>query len=255
VARLTVIAAAWLALLAGVTADAGDEVTVLCPRGVQAPLAALAETFRGASGHRVSFVYGTAGALARRAAGAEPADVVITAARGLDALVKDGVALGATRVSVGAVGVGIAVKAGSPRPDVSTPEALKATLLAAPSIGYADPARGGQGGTHFAKVIEQLGLTETLKARTRLFGEGLEALERVAAGEVALAAAPVSEIVPLSGLSLAGPLPPPLQARLAYAAALLARARSPEAGRAFLAALATPAAREILARGGVEAGD
>jgi molybdate transport system substrate-binding protein len=156
---------------------------------------------------------------------------------------------------VGAVGVGIAVKAGSPRPDVSTPEALKATLLAAPSIGYADPARGGQGGTHFAKVIEQLGLTETLKARTRLFGEGLEALERVAAGEVALAAAPVSEIVPLSGLSLAGPLPPPLQARLAYAAALLARARSPEAGRAFLAALATPAAREILARGGVEAGD
>ena len=254
-ARLAVIGAAVLASLATVTAAAADEVIVLCPRGVQAPLAAIAETFRAASGHHVSFVYGTAGALARRAAGAEPADVVITAGRGLDTLVKDGVALGATRVSVGAVGVGIAVKAGGPRPDVSTPEALKATLLAAPSIGYADPARGGQGGTHFAKVVEQLGLTGTLQARTRPFGEGLEALERVAAGEITLAAAPISEILPLSGLSLAGPLPPPLQARLAYAAALLARARSPEAGRAFLAALAMPGAREILAGGGVEAGD
>jgi len=222
---------------------------------VQAPLAAIAERYRADSGHRVSFVYGTAGAVARRAAGPEPADVVITGGRGLDDLIGRGVAVSGTRVSLGAVGVGIAVRAGGARPDVSTPEALKAALLAAPSIGYADPARGGQGGTHFAKVIEQLGLTEALRAKTRLFPEGLEALERVATGEVALAAAPISEILPLPGLSLAGPLPGPLQARLAYAAALLTNARAPEAARAFLGALATPGAREILVRGGVEPGE
>lgn len=240
--------------LAAVSA-AADEVLVLCPRGVQAPLSDIAERFRTEHGHRVRFLYGTAGAVARRATEAEPADVVITAAHGLDDLLARGVAAGGTRVSVGAVGVGIAVRAGGARPDVATPEALKAALLAAPSIGYADPARGGQGGTHFAKVIEQLGLTEALKPKTRLFPEGLQALEKVAAGEIALAAAPVSEILPLAGLSLAGPLPLSLQARLAYAAALLVRTKSPDAARAFLISLSTPAAREILARGGLEAGD
>jgi len=241
-----------LALTLAAGAVAADELTVLCPRGVQAPLAVIAERFSADSGHRVRFAYGTAGAIARRAGEAEPGDVVITAARGLDDLLAGKVAVAGTRVSVGSVGVGIAVRAGSPRPDVSTPEALKAALLAAPSIGYADPARGGQGGTHFAKVVEQLGLTEILRARTRLFPEGLEALERVAAGEVDLAAAPISEILPLTGLTLAGPLPAALQARLTYAAALLAKARTPEVARAFLAMLATPAAREILGRGGVE---
>ena len=246
------LAAALVLALGSVAPAVADEITVLCPRGVQAPLAAIAERFHADRGHRVRFAYGTAGAVARRAAEAEPADVVIAAARGLDDLLARGVAVGGTRVSVGAVGVGIAVRAGGPRPDVSTPEALKTALLAAPSIGYADPARGGQGGTHFAKVVAQLGLTETLKPKTRLFPEGLEGLERVAAGELTLGVGPISEILPLPGLSLAGPLPPSLQARLAYAAGLLAKAPSPEAARAFLAVLATPGAREILARGGLE---
>lgn len=155
-------------------------------------------------------------------------------------------------MDLGGVGVGIAVKAGAPRPDVATADALRRALLAAPSIGYADPARGGQGGTHFASVVERLGLTEALRPRTRLFPEGLQALEGVAAGELALAAAPISEILPLSGLALAGPLPPPLQARLAYAAALLAGSRTPDGSRAFLSFLATPAARAILSRAGLE---
>ena len=246
------LAAAIVLLLAAATAAAADEIVVLCPRGVQAPLNVIAERFRAESGHTVVFAYGTAGGIARRAAEAEPAEVVITSARGVDDLLARGVAVGGTRVSVGAVGVGIAVRAGGPKPDVSTPEALKAALQAAPSIGYADPARGGQGGTHFAKVIEQLGLTEALKAKTRLFPEGLEALQKVAAGEVAVAASPISEILPIAGLALAGPLPPSLQARLSYAAALLGKARTPGAARAFLATLATPGAREVLARGGLD---
>ena len=249
------VALAAALLVAPVSVVAADEITVLCPRGVQAPLTVIAERFGADRGHRVRFAYGTAGAIARRATEREAADVVITAARSLDDLLTRGVAVAGTRVSVGAVGVGLAVRADTATPDVSTPEALKAALLAAPSIGYADPARGGQGGTHFAKVIEQLGLTETLRPKTRLFPEGLEALERTAAGEVGLSAAPISEIVPLTGLTLAGPLPPSLQARLAYAAAVLAKAKSPDVARAFLAALATPGSRETLARGGVEAAD
>ena len=247
------IAGALLTLtLITTTPAVADELMVLCPRGVQAPLAALAERFGGDSGHRVRFAFGTAGAVARRAAEGEAADVVITSAAALGDLLERGVATAATRVDLGGVGVGIAVKAGGPRPDVATAEALAGVLLAASSIGYADPARGGQGGTHFASVVERLGLTEALRPRTRLFPEGLQALEGVAAGELALAAAPISEILPLSGLALAGPLPPPLQARLAYAAALLAGARTPDGSRAFLRFLATPAARAILTRAGLE---
>jgi molybdate transport system substrate-binding protein len=230
-----------------------EEITVLCPRGVQAPLNVIAERFQASTGHRVTLVYGTAGGIARRAAGPEPADIVITSARALDELVARGVA--ATRTNLGSVGVGVAVRKGTVLPDVSTPKALEAALLAAASIGYADPARGGQGGTHFATVIERLGLTETLRARTRLFPEGLEALERVAAGDIALAAAPISEILPIPALALAGPLPEPLQARLVYAAGLLGNARAPGAARAFLAALAEPGAREVLARGGLQPAD
>src|SRR5512132_4114467 len=111
-----------LALTLAAGAGAADELTVLCPRGVQAPLAVIAERFGAEGGHRVRFAYGTAGAIARRATEGEPADVVVTAARGLDDLLARGVAVTGTRVSVGAVGVGIAVRAGTPTPDVSTPE-------------------------------------------------------------------------------------------------------------------------------------
>jgi molybdate transport system substrate-binding protein len=238
--------------LVGVGPAFAAELTVLCPRGVQAPLATLAERFAADSGHRVHFAFGTAGGVARRAATGEGADVIITAVRALDELVARGVVSAGSRIDLGGVGVGLAVRAGTKVPDVSTPEELRRTLLAVPSLGYADPALGGQGGTHFAGVIERLGLTETLRSRTRLFPEGLQALERVAAGEVAMAAAPISEILPLSGLVLAGPLPGSLQGRLSYAAALLAKSGAPDESRALLAFLATPAARAVLARGGLE---
>lgn len=246
------MAPAVLSLTLAAGSAVADELVVLCPRGVQAPLAALADRFATDTSHRVRFRFGTTGAIARRAAEGEVADVVIVAARAVDELIARGIARSGTRVALGGVGVEIAVKSGTPLPDVSTPEALSRTLVAMPSLGYADPSRGGQGGTHFAAVVERLGLTEILRPRTRLFPEGLQALEAVAAGEVAVAAAPISEILPLSGLALAGPLPPPLRARLTYAAAMLRTSRSPDASRALLSFLASSAARSVLTRGGLD---
>lgn len=241
-----------LVLCVATVSASADDVVVLCPRGVQAPLTVLAESVRTQTPHRVTLVFGTAGGIARRAAEGDAADVVITSARSLDDLLARGAAVAGSRVEVGRVGVGVAVRAGTAVPDVSTTEALRAALLAAPSLGYADPARGGQAGTHFATVVDRLGLSATLKDRTRLFPEGLEALERTATGEIALSVAPISEILPVPGLTLAGPLPPPLQARLAYAAALLTKTRAPDGARAFLTLLASPPARAVLARGGLE---
>jgi molybdate transport system substrate-binding protein len=251
--RVFFVALAALSVLAaGPLAAVAAEITVLCPRGVQAPVASVAEAFTRETGHAVRFVFGTAGGLQARAAGEPPADVVITSVLGVEVLGRRGAVAVGSRVDLGRVGVGVAVASTAAAPDVTTPERLRDTLLAAPSIGYADPARGGQGGIHFASVIERLGIAESVRGKTRLFPEGLAALQAVAAGELALAAAPISEIVATPGLRLAGPLPPSLQARLAYAAALLIRAPQPEAARAFLTFLGKPEARERFTAAGFD---
>jgi molybdate transport system substrate-binding protein len=251
--RVPVVALAALAALAsGPAAAVAAEITAVCPRGTQAPVAAVAEAFTRETGHVVRLVFGTSGGLQARAAGEQPADVVITSVLGVETLARRGAAVVGSRVDLGRVGVGVAVASGATAPDIGTPEALRDALLAAPSIGYADPARGGQGGTHFASIIERLGITESLRGKTRLFPEGLDALHAVAAGQLALAAAPISEIIATPGLRLAGPLPPSLQARLAYAAVLLIRAPQPDAARAFLAFLGKPEARERFTAAGLD---
>jgi molybdate transport system substrate-binding protein len=254
--RVVVVALAALAVLAVAPRTAiAAEITVLCPRGVQAPVTSVAEAFTRETGHAVRFVFGTAGGLQARAAGEQPADVVITSVLGVEVLGRRGAVAVGSRVDLGRVGVGVAVASAALVPDIATPEALREALLAAPSIGYADPARGGQGGIHFASVIERLGIADSVRGKTRLFPEGLAALQAVATGELALAAAPISEIIATPGLRLAGPLPPSLQARLAYAAALLIRAAQPDAARAFLTFLGKPEARKHFTAAGFEASE
>lgn len=247
----TLLAVALVPALLAAGASAA-EITVLCPRGVQHTVTALAEDFQRETGHRLWFSFGTAGGVQARAAGADAADVVIASAAGVGELARRGVVLADRPVTLGRVGVGVAVRAGGPVPDVSTPEALKQAILAARSLAYADPARGGQGGTHFAQVIGRLGIAEAVKPRTRLYPEGLQALEAIARGEHELGAAPVSEIVAMEGLALAGPLPPSLQRVLVYSAGVLARSREPDVARAFLAFLVSPAARERFKADGFE---
>ncbi|MBI3637035.1 MAG: substrate-binding domain-containing protein [Candidatus Rokubacteria bacterium] len=154
--------------------------------------------------------------------------------------VRAGAVRAESRRDLGTIPIGVAVRAGAPRPDVSTVEAFRATLLAARSLGYADPARGGTAGRHFASVLARLGLTETLRATTRLYPAGVDALDAVARGELELAVTPTSEIVVRPGLVIAGLLPGDLQQRLAYSAAVIARTAAPEAARAFLERLAGP---------------
>jgi molybdate transport system substrate-binding protein len=235
--------------MSGVAAAA--EITVLCPRAVQHVVAPAAEDFQRSSRHNVWMSYGTADVIVPRAR-TEEADVVI----GSEAAVADLEAKGAvrpgTRVVLGRVGIAVAIRAGAPGLDVSTRAKLREAILAVPTLGYADPARGDQAASHFSQVLDSLGIAPLLAAKTTLFADSLRALDALAKGQVALAVAPLSEIVRVDGVAVAGLLPSEVQATLVYAAGVLTRSATPDVAIAFVVHLKSAEVRAQLKAGGIE---
>jgi molybdate transport system substrate-binding protein len=145
-------------------------------------------------------------------------------------------------MAVGSVGVGIGIKAGAPRPRIGTSDELRAALLAARSITYADPAKGGTSGTYFATVVlPRLGIAEQMKSKTVLTAVGEDAVRRVANGDSEVVIVQASEITAVPGAELVGPLPRELQNDIPYTAVVLKTSRSPEAAKAFVNYLVSPA--------------
>lgn len=199
---------------------------------VKAPMSELAGAFEKATGHKVSLVFATAGELRKKLADGESADLLIMPAENLDAIERDGRIVPGTRAPLGKVGIGVAVNERAPSPDISTPEAFKRTLLAAKSIVYVDPERGTSG-RHFAGVLRDLGIAEQMQPKTTL-GPGGYVVEPVGRGEIELGVHQISEILPVKGVKLVGPLPDPLQKWTTYTAVLMTGAKSPDAARAFV---------------------
>jgi molybdate transport system substrate-binding protein len=226
------------------------ELTVFVPGAVRAVVTPLAEAWAKTQGDTIKWFAGTAGATEKRAAAGEPFDVVITTAKGIDELTKAGKVAGGSRADLGSMGVGVAVRTGAPKPDISTPEAFRQSMLAAKSLMYADPALGGQSGIHTAKVFAQLAIAEQLKPRTVLLPGAPEGMKRVAAGEIEIGIGQISEILAAQGVTLVGPFPPSLQQSLTFSAGL-----SPKAGtaaRGLVSELTGPAARERFRAAGFE---
>ncbi|WP_270938650.1 substrate-binding domain-containing protein, partial [Falsiroseomonas oryzae] len=139
---------------------------------------------------------------------------------------------------------GLALRDGAPRRPIDTPDAFRAALLAAGSIGWADPASGATGGRHFEKVIAALGIADSVRAKGRLFSFGVEAVAACGRGEVELAVSQATEIIDRPGVSLLGLFPPPHDLSTGYAAAAL---RDTPGAAALLALLSSDAARRALA--------
>lgn len=187
--------------------------------------------------------YGTAGGLRDRALGGEAADVIVTSDDAIARLRAAGLLHGAA-LSLGAAGTGLALRDGAPRRPMDTPGAFRAALLAAESIGWADPARGATGGRHFERVIAELGIGEAIRAKGRLFPFGVEAVAACGRGEIELAVSQATEILDRPGVSLLGLFPPPHDLSTGYSAAAL---RDGAGSRALLALLSSDAARAALA--------
>ncbi|MFZ3251580.1 MAG: substrate-binding domain-containing protein, partial [Pseudolabrys sp.] len=149
------------------------------------------------------------------------------------------------------VGVGVVVKEGAPKPDVSTVEAFKRALLAAKSVAYIDPASGGSSGVYIDKLLERLGIADQVRPKAKLKKGGYVA-ELVVNGEAELGLHQISEIVPVKGATLVGPLPKEIQNTTTYAAGLSASPQNKDAAQALIKMFSGPAAAAVLKSKGME---
>lgn len=204
-----------------------------------------------ARGHRLVIVLGTSGDMARRVAEGEVADVVVTTQAAVTSLGASGKVVGASARVVARSDMGIGVLRGAPRPDISTPEALRQTLLAARAVAYGDPAGGSASGIYFAKVLERLGIAAQVNARAKL-GRGVPNGEAVVRGEADLAVQQIPELLAVTGIEIAGPLPGDLRNVTTFSGAVLTASPAPEAARALLDFLVAPETVALLRAKGFE---
>jgi molybdate transport system substrate-binding protein len=222
-----------------------EEIRVLSGGAARAFVEPLAATF---SEHAVKLEYQPMGKLVQSLAAGYRADMVIVTSEVLPQLERDGrVAAGGGR-PVARVGIGVAVNEKAPLPDISTPEAFKRTLLAARSVVYIDP-KTGTSGKHVAEILQRLGIADAVNRKATL-GQGGYVTEPVGRGEIELGIHQISEILPVKGVRLAGPLPPELQKYTVYVAAPVLDSQNKPAVDAFIAHLSTPQARARLAASG-----
>jgi molybdate transport system substrate-binding protein len=228
--------AGWIiAMLFGTLAAAsaaGEEIHVFAAGASQSVIEAATEHFGRASGHHLNVEVDTVGALRDRVlAGARP-DVVILSRVAVDRLAAAGL-IGGQRVHIGDIPFGLAVARGTPLPDISTREALRRTLLSTQSIAYGSPERGATAGTHFQRILTELGVLEEVRPRLMVVPFGGDAVRAVAEGRAALAVSQASEIVAVPGVTMLGALPPEFWLATPYEAASLG-AEAPPGVRALL---------------------
>lgn len=217
------------------------EIKVLTAGAMKSVVLALQAGFEAASGHRLVVDNDTAGGLVKRIEAGEAFDMAIITPAAIDGLIGKGKIVAGSRAAVAKVGVGIAVKEGAPKPDLSSVEAFKRALLAARTVTYIDPASGGSSGIYVAGLLNKLGIADDIKPKERLQAGGYVA-EKVAKGEAEIAIHQISEILPVKGVTLAGPLPEEIQNYTVYAAGLSAAARDPGVAQAWIDYLKGPAA-------------
>ena len=238
-------------ILTAAVPSAAAELKVLTAGAFKQVLAAELPGFEQRSGHTAAIDNATVGVLVRRIEGGEAFDVAVLSPAAVDGLIAKGKIAAGTRKPLAKVGVGVVVKAGAPKPDIATVDAFKRALLAASSVAYIDPAAGGSSGIYIAKLLEELGVADAVNAKAKLIQGGAVA-DHIAAGEAALGLHQISEILPVKGATLVGPLPAPLQHYTVYAAGISSVARDRAAAQALIDHLASPAGAAVLASKGME---
>jgi molybdate transport system substrate-binding protein len=212
----------------------------MCARSMTAAVNSIAGRFMDATGHELDITFGTVGALEAKLAAGELADVLILGAPTIARLEQSGVLAAGSCREIARTAIGVAVSAGAPAPDISTPAAFKATLLAARAVAFSDPAVGGSAGVHLATLWGRLGVADEIRQKAMPQKTGGEVAARVAEGAADLGLTLIAEIVPIKGARVIGKIPPPLGKDTTYAAGISAGCADQAAAAAFIAALANP---------------
>jgi molybdate transport system substrate-binding protein len=230
------VAAAAGCLMLSATVGHAAEIKVFTSVALTQALNELAPIFEQKTGNKLTISYDLAAVQKKRILDGDRADVIILTRAMMEDLAKQNKLASPDIVNVAGTPVALAARAGAAKPDISTPDAFKQTLLAAKSISYADPAKGGLSGVVAGKAIEKLGIADQMKAKTTLV-PGAQSPELVAKGEVELGIAQASEIVPVAGVQLVGPIPGDLGSMTLFTGGVGTGSASTDAAKALIAFL------------------
>jgi molybdate transport system substrate-binding protein len=242
--RLVLVA---LTLLWGAVPARAEDVKVFSSVAMRAVVEELAQRFERETGHRVVPTFGLAAAMKSRIEGGEAFDLAILTPAQIDDLIKQGKAAAGSRAVIARTGLGLMVRAGSPKLDVGTVDAFKRTLLATKSLTYV-PA--GASGVAFVATAKQLGIAQALEAKTKPGASGEDVNANITGGSADIAVLPVSEILPVKGATLGGVFPAEVQTYIVMAGATSNTASA--AARSFLAQLTSSASDAVITAKGME---
>jgi molybdate transport system substrate-binding protein len=226
-----------------------DPIKVIASNAVKEALAELVPHFEQATGHRVAIAWGGTLDIARRVGAGEVVDIVILADVRIDDLIAQGRLLADSRVDIARSGIGVAVRAGARKPDISSTAAFKATVLAAGSIVLSS----GPSSVYLTDLFQTMGIADAVKSRIHQIGPGLPVGAAVARGEGEIGFTQVSELLSADGIDYVGPLPAELQHVTVWSAGLHTAAPTPDAAKALVGYLTAPQAADVIRRSGMEA--
>jgi molybdate transport system substrate-binding protein len=244
----TTAAAAFIAAMASAGAA---EIKVLHGGAFTQVIANVVPEFEKQTGHKVTLARETVGALTKRIEEGEAFDLAVLTPGAIEDLIKKGKIVAGSRANLARVGVGVVVKEGAPRPDIGSVDAFKRALLAAKSVAYIDPQAGGSSGIYVADLLVKLGVADQVKPKAVLIHGGAVA-EHIAKGEAELGIHQISEILPVKGITLVGPLPKEIQNYTTYSAGLGANSKAPEAAKALVGFLTDPKVTPLIKDKGME---
>ena len=239
------ITAATALLLAQATFASAAEIKVFSTIGVQAALEELTPKFEKETGNKLAITWGTAAILVKKIQAGESADLLVLTKQGLNDLIKDNKVAPGSNADFASSGMAVVVKAGAPKPDISSADAYKQTLLKAKSIAYSNPASGGASGVFFAKSLEKMGIADQMKDKSHFPPPSGNSANLVVSGEAELAIQQEPEVMSVSGVDIVGPPPGDLNNITTYSAGVPPDSKEPNGAKALIKFLQTPEAAAV----------
>ncbi len=245
----------YAALIAGALGLAAPapaaEVKVLTAGAFKQVVLALVPNYERQTGNHVTVDNGTTGQLKKRIEGGEAFDVLVITPAVVDEMIASGRLAAGSKVNLASVGIGVVVKQGAPKPDIATVDQFKQALLKAKTVAYIDPASGGSSGIYIDKLLVKLGIADQIKPKAKL-KQGGHVADLIASGEAELGIHQISEIVPVKGVTLVGPLPKEIQNTTTYAAGLSSSVKDKDAAQELIQYLSGPDAAAVLKSKGMD---
>lgn len=247
-ALLTVIMTAWSCDAASAT-----EITLIAPGGIRAAVEQMIPAFEKTTGHKVKATFGSGGGTKERVIKGEAFDVPIVQLP-LEPVIASGHVVAASETPLATVSVGIAVRTGAPKPDISSADAVKKLLLASKAIAYPNAATGAAAGVSFNQTLQKLDIAEAMKPKIKIAQGGRGAMELLAKGEVDFGLTFISEIITEPGVEVVGALPRDISTPTALVGFLSAQTKEPDAAKTLLRYLSSPEAGEVYKQRGMQPG-